>query len=205
VKYRLVAFDFDGTLVDSLPWFMDAMNAAAEKFHFKKVSPLEREALRGLDNRAIIKALGVPLWKLPAIAKEMRAMAAKEKIPLFPGTLHLLEELKAQGHTIAIVSSNSRENAESALGDGRRRIDHWECGASLFGKKSKLKKLLKKSGFAPYQAIYIGDELRDIDSAKESGIAAGAVAWGYALPAALQAKKPDLYFRQMSEIPLKVR
>lgn len=205
MKYPLVSFDFDGTLADSLPWFMDAMNVAAEKFRFKKVAPHEREALRGLDNRAIIKALGVPLWKVPAIAKEMRAMAANAGLPLFPGSAHLLKELKANGHTVAIVTSNSRENVEAILGEHKSLVDHWECGASLFGKKSKLKKLLKKSGFSPSQAIYIGDELRDIDAAKECGVASGAVAWGYALPSALQKREPDLYFGEMKEIPLKVR
>jgi phosphoglycolate phosphatase len=204
LKYPLVAFDFDGTLADSFPWFLKVLNVAAEKFHFKKVAPHELEALRGLDNRQIIKALGVPMWKLPAIAKEMRAMAAKDKIPLFAGSAHLLAQLKANGHTLAIVTSNSRENVEAVLEESKKLIDHWECGASLFGKKSKLKKLLKKAGFHAGQSIYIGDELRDIDAAKESGMAAGAVGWGYALPAALLERKPDLYFSEMSEIPLKV-
>jgi phosphoglycolate phosphatase len=205
VKYDLVVLDFDGTLADSLPWFMDAMNIAAEKFNFKKLAPHEREAFRSLDNRQIIKALGVPLWKVPAIAKEMRALAAKANLPLFPGTANLLRDLKSNGHSVGIVSSNSRENIEAILGPQRTMVDYWECGASLFGKKRKLKKLLKIAGIKASQAIYIGDELRDIDAAKECEMASGAVAWGYASPGALHERKPDLYFADMAEIALKVR
>lgn len=205
MRYPLVSFDFDGTLADSFPWFLQALDTAAEKFHFRKTTPVEREALRGLDNRQIIKALGVPLWKVPAIAKEMIAMAAKESIPLFPGTITLLQTLKANGHSVAIVTSNSEENVRAILRAHSSLVDHWECGASLFGKKNKLKKLLKKTGFVPAQSIYIGDEIRDIEAARQCKMAAGSVAWGYALPGALRERNPDFYFSEMAEIPLKVR
>lgn len=205
MKFPLVIFDFDGTLADTFPWFLKVMNVAAEKFRFKKLAPGEQEALRGLENREVLKYLEVPMWKLPAISKEMRRMAEQEPIPLFPGTADLLANLKAQGHTLGIVTSNSRVNLERILGANARHIDEWECGASLFGKKSKLKKLIKRSGKNPAEAVYIGDELRDADAAAESGIAFGAVAWGFALPSALKNKNPALFFEEMSEIPLKLR
>ena len=48
--------------------------------------------------------------------------------------------------------------------------------------------------------ISIGDEVRDIEAARAVGIACGAVSWGYAAPAALQALAPDHMFAQMEEI-----
>jgi phosphoglycolate phosphatase len=37
-RYKLVVFDFDGTLADSGPWFMRVLNQVAERHRFRKVS-----------------------------------------------------------------------------------------------------------------------------------------------------------------------
>jgi phosphoglycolate phosphatase len=42
--------------------------------------------------------------------------------------------------------------------------------------------------------------VRDIDAARAAGIRCGAVAWGYADPAALMAHQPDMMFQTMDEI-----
>ena len=37
MKYKLIIFDFDGTLAHTLPWFVGVINQVAEKFKFNKV------------------------------------------------------------------------------------------------------------------------------------------------------------------------
>lgn len=46
----------------------------------------------------------------------------------------------------------------------------------------------------------IGDEARDIEAAREAGVAAGAVAWGYATPALLQSRELDAMFASLQDI-----
>ena len=46
MKYRLVIFDFDGTLADSFPWFVGTLNAVADKFKFKRIEEGAIERLR---------------------------------------------------------------------------------------------------------------------------------------------------------------
>jgi phosphoglycolate phosphatase len=52
----------------------------------------------------------------------------------------------------------------------------------------------------PLDTICIGDELRDIEAANAAGMNSGAVAWGYALPAALQAAGPTHLFNSVEEM-----
>jgi beta-phosphoglucomutase-like phosphatase (HAD superfamily) len=53
---------------------------------------------------------------------------------------------------------------------------------------------------APAEIVAIGDEVRDIEAARNVGIACGSVAWGYAAPKALRARNPDLLFEHMEDI-----
>jgi phosphoglycolate phosphatase len=54
----------------------------------------------------------------------------------------------------------------------------------------------------PQRALCIGDEVRDIEAARAERVAAGAVAWGYTLPAALAASQPQALFASVEELAM---
>lgn len=203
MPYKLVIFDLDGTLSDSFPWFLRIVNGVADKHGFRRIEDHEIETVRGKGAREIVKFFQVPAWKLPLVARDMRRMKtqALADIPLFPGVDRLLQRLSARGTIAAMVSSDSEENVRRALGPANARlIAHYACGASLFGKAAKFRRVLKASGVAAENAICIGDELRDIEAARKAGLAFGAVCWGYASPAALAARHPEELFATMDEM-----
>lgn len=202
MAYDLVIFDFDGTLADTGEWFMTATNKAAERFGFRSMSRAEFEELRSKGSREIIAHMGVPFWKLPAIARFMRRQAEEHasQVRLFAGVEPMLGSLKAAGVRMAIVSSNRETVVRTALGDSARYIDHFGCGASLFGKARHFRRLLKATSLAPRRVLSVGDEARDIEAARDCGIAAGAVGWGYADPGFLRSLGPDLFFAQVEDI-----
>ena len=144
----------------------------------------------------------MPLWKLPAIARHMQRMKAKHlaDIPLFPGVEAMLRGLRDGGFTLALVSSDNEANARRQLGEAASLFSHFNCGASLFGKAAKFRRVAKRAGLPRSQAIAIGDEIRDIEAARAAGIACGAVMWGYAAPEALRALAPDLAFDRMEDV-----
>jgi phosphoglycolate phosphatase len=206
-KYTLVIFDFDGTLADTFPWFTDVINKVAEKYHFKKIEPGEHETIRELDARGVLKYLGVPLWKMPLIANYMRTLMTHDiqKIALFQGIEGLLRRLASVGVTLAVVSSNSYENIRHVLGEEMGAlIAYYECGVSMFGKEAKLRKILKRSGASPSEAIYIGDEIRDSEAARKVGLAFGGASWGYTTAESLRAHSPDDVFAGIDDIMVRL-
>ena len=91
--------------------------------------------------------------------------------------------LADQGVKLAIVSSNSEENIRRGLGaESASLITYYGYGTSLFGKQRKFKKAIATSRVTPAETLCVGDEVQDIEAAREATTAAGAVAWGYTRP-----------------------
>jgi phosphoglycolate phosphatase len=203
MDYRLIIFDFDGTLADSFGWAAGLVNQFADQYGFRRIEPNERESLRVLDAKTLIQHLGVPAWKIPIMAAHVRKLMGQQidQIPLFAGISEQLHCLAAGGITLAVVSSNAEQNIRRVLGpDNSALIAYFECGAGIFGKAPKLKTVLRKSGIAAAQAILVGDEIRDQHAAQQVQMAFGAVAWGYTNYAALLARGPELAFESVTEL-----
>jgi phosphoglycolate phosphatase len=203
LRYSLVIFDLDGTLVDSFPWFLRNVNDVADAFGFRRIAEGDIGPLRRLGSREIPKRLGVPLWKLPAIARHMRRLKAAHlgDIALFPEVDATLRALHAGGMRLALVTSDNETNARLQLGLANAALfADFACGAALFGKAAKIRRVVKRAGIDPHRAIAIGDEVRDIEAARAAGVSCGAVTWGYAAPETLRAHAPDLVFERFDEI-----
>jgi phosphoglycolate phosphatase len=205
-RYKLVLFDFDGTLADSAEWFLQRINELAGEFKFRRIEEADYERMRNYSTEQIIEHMAMPRWRLPILLRRMRKAAAEDSgvIKLFPGAMRMLKELRAAGICVGIVSSNDEANIRLVLAAEGKEISFYECGASLFGKASKLKRVLRRSGFQPSETIYIGDELRDAVASRKAEIAFGAVAWGYTSIETLRREKPEMEFKEISEIVRKL-
>tara|TARA_R110002126_G_scaffold5063_5_gene26553 strand:+ start:372 stop:1031 length:660 start_codon:yes stop_codon:yes gene_type:complete len=203
LRYDLVVFDFDGTLADSLTWFRTALSDVIEKHGLNPICEERAEALRGMTPKAIMDELQIPAWKLPFIAADVRDRAARnvDQITLFDGIAGLLLELRAAGATIAVVSSNGEEAIRQVMGPELvAHISHFACGAALFGKAAVFRKVIRKAGSTPERTLCIGDEVRDIEAAREASCGCGAVTWGFATPTILAASGPDHLYETPCEI-----
>lgn len=201
VKYPLVIFDSDGTLADTLPWMRAAYNDLAARHGLRIVTPEEEPQIRDLHGRELMKALHLPLWKLPAVMRDMRIRmtAVMHQFQKFPGIEESLRGLSNAGIRIAIVSSNSRANVEQVLGPDVSKLVHdFDCGASLFGKASKIKRVVRRAGVT--RALYVGDEIRDAEASRSAGIAFGAVSWGHHRIELLRKENPDEVFATPADL-----
>lgn len=202
MTYRLVIFDFDGTLADSQPWFESVLNNVGERYGLRRVEVSEREYIRRMDAREFMAHLGVSPWKVPFIARHMRALKteSRDAIPLFSGVADLLGELTHAGVKLAIVSSDTEANVRAILGPRNAAlVGDFACSASLLGKPAKFRRVLRRAGIAAREALAIGDEIRDAQAARATGLDFAAVGWGYAAPDAL-APHAVTVFSDLTEI-----
>jgi len=202
MKYKLAIFDFDGTLVDSYPFFLGVQNELAKKYNFKQLTMDELDASNG-DPMKMMKEAGMSLWKLPLVMRGARKMMADriDQIPLFGGVNNMLQALSKNGVALSMITSNSYANVSKKLGtDNMTLLRDPQFDTSLFGKGSRLKKLIRRTMVEPKDTIYIGDEIRDIKSARAQHIPFGAVSWGYTRIETLIEHSPTEVFKSMDEI-----
>jgi phosphoglycolate phosphatase len=202
--YDLLIFDFDGTLADSFPFFLEVFDTLADAHHFRRLDRSRLEELRGADLPQIMRHVGLPRWKLLPVAMHFRTLMAQSigRIRLFDGVPGVLRSAAADGVVLAIVSSNSEANVRAVLGDDARLFTQFECGAALFGKRRRLRRVVQGSGVSGERVLCVGDEVRDIDAAHAEGLDFGAVGWGYAKPEALRARAPKLMFGSVAEMAM---
>lgn len=201
-RYELLIFDFDGTLADSFPFFLDVFDTLADAHGFRRLERERLDVLRHYDLRQMMQHVGLPRWKLLPVGVHFRSLMAQNisRIQLFEGMREFLRAAAAKGVQLAIVSSNSEENVRMVLGGDAALIRHYECGVALFGKRRRLRHVLRCSGVAPDKVLCLGDEVRDIEAAHGAGLDFGAVAWGYTAPQALQARAPRHVFATIADM-----
>lgn len=180
---KVVIFDFDGTLGDTLDVLLAIANRLAQEFNY---SPLDRgtlQTLQGLDSRDILRRSQISAFKIPFLMRRLKAEMSTQiaSVPLFSGMREALCDLHAYGHRLGIVTSNSAENVETFLEVQQLRhlFDFVYSGKTIFGKHRVLNRVLKQHNIDSAQAIYVGDETRDVEAAKRVAIATVSVTWGF--------------------------
>jgi phosphoglycolate phosphatase len=170
---KLIVFDFDGTLADTLGALMRISNRLAPEFGYAQIDDDRFAELKYLSAWEVIKLTKVALWKLPFLIKRVKEEFPKEvqNVKLFPDAIELLNALKAKGYRLGIVSSNAESNIRALL--KQNQVEH------LFDQKANV--------------VYIGDEIRDIQAARSSEVRVISVGWGFNAPLALIDKQPDLF------------
>lgn len=173
-------FDFDGTLADTLPRLVAISNRLAPEFGYRQVLKEDIVTLRGKRSREVLRHLKVPLFKIPALALRIKAELQQE-IHLVPPSIPVrtvLEQLKSH-YRLGIVTSNSVVNVNKFLEANRMVFfDFVRSSSGLFGKGQTLSRVLKEKRLSKSKTLYVGDEVRDIEAARQCGIETIAVTWG---------------------------
>ena len=202
---ELILFDFDGTVADTLEVSHGILNDLAAEFRFRPLPREELEMARAMGTREFIRHLGIRSWSVPRIAKRGLQLLHEriESVNPITGMPAVLSELHNRGHRIGILTSNSENNVSAFLSRHNLPYFHFvRTSSKLFGKGSQMKKILKEEKASPADTLYVGDETRDIEAAKEAGLRMAAVAWGYNSAATLRAMDPDHLLHTPSELLL---
>lgn len=202
---KLVAvFDFDGTLADTRDTVGHIINEIAEEYGYEKLDPkliLEYTSKKALD--FIREDLKLPWFKIPTYANRLRAELNRRIMDLKPidGMVEVAKELKQRNYKLGIVSSNSEENIRQFLiNNNIDFFDFISSGSSLLGKARNIKKALKQAQLEADSAVYIGDEIRDVEGAAKAGVDVVVVSWGYNSKDSLEKNNPDIIVDSPNEL-----
>lgn len=193
---KLIVFDFDGTIADTLGTLLRISNRLAPEFGYSQIDDEQLANLKYLSSWEIIKLSKVALWKLPFLFRRVKAEFPREvaNVQLFPGVKELLTTLKLKGYRLGIVSSNAEANIRSLLRQNQiEQLFEFVTSASTFGKGRAIERMMRQCHCLRADTIYIGDEIRDIQAARSISIRIVAVGWGFNAPTALMDRQPDLF------------
>ncbi len=201
---KVIIFDFDGTIADTVDALVNIANRLAVEFNFIQIAPEELALLRNLTSREIIKYSGISVFKIPFLVKKVKS-ELKNKIPdLKPidGIQEALIELKNQGQRLGIITSNSQDNVTEFLKINNldNLFEFVYSGVTIFGKTTIINNLLRQKQLKPQEVIYVGDETRDIEASKKANIKVVAVTWGFNSYEVLLKQKPDFLINHPREL-----
>lgn len=192
---KVILFDFDGTIVDSVDAGIIITNRLATEFGFAPFDKATLEQLKKLGSREALKRSRIPIWRLPFLIRRFTQELNREipDLQLFPGMKETLLELKQQGYVLGIVSTNSIKNIQEFLRiqNLSTAFDVISASYALFGKSRLIQKIIQQQSLQPNQVYYVGDETRDIEAAKKSGVQSIAATWGLNSAEILTENNPD--------------
>lgn len=196
-----IIFDFDGTIADSFDFVVDFLAAEAG---IAKPTDAQRQELRGQSMIAIGRQFNLSWWRLlRSFFRGRRDMQTKMKrVQPFEGMPAVIKKLHAEGHELFMVSSNTVRNLHAFLHDHQLHTYFLEIygGVGLFSKAPTLRRLLKEQKLEKKDAVYVGDETRDVQAAQSVDMRVVAVTWGFAQPTKLKALKPTAVANNPDEL-----
>jgi len=187
---KLIMFDLDGTLADTLADITDSLNYTLGAFGFKPLSKAHVRKIVGegvsiLVEKALRSEQGgeALLYRDQVIKKFLERYSAHpvDNTYLYPGVKETLELLKE--YKMAIISNKTLFLTEKILKElGIDKYFEAVVGPEAGRKPSPgpINHLLRKIGIAPNEAVIVGDSIYDIEAGKNAGLmAAIGVTYGY--------------------------
>lgn len=184
---RLVVFDWDGTLMDSVGRIVASMRAAAQELNLPVPS---EEAVRDIIGLSLQPALNrlfadSPHWHQPLVQAYRRHFLGNSTIPdcpLFPQSRQLLQALRAQGLLLAIATGKSR-NALNRILQTEALTESFVTSRCADESESKpaptmLLEILDELHLPASAVWMVGDSVHDMQMAKAAGVSALGVTWG---------------------------
>lgn len=192
---KLVIFDLDGTLVNTINDVCNCFNRALIECGYPGQSEAFISSLIGLPLEEIIRFLlpdRVPreeIVRVSAVYKNIYASFEKPNTKPYPGVPDVLRELKERGVHVAVNSNKAHEIAcnmvNTIFPEFDLRVFGYGRVATSKPSPEAVYELLEEFGVDPCDAVYVGDTSVDLETACNAGIDAIIVAWGQG--------KSDLY------------
>ncbi|NET33855.1 MAG: HAD-IA family hydrolase [Cyanothece sp. SIO1E1] len=201
---KVIIFDFDGTIADTLDAILKIANRLAEEFGYTPVTPEDVERLKNMTARQVIKHSEVPIFKIPFLLRRVKAELSREiqNLQPIPEVKQALIDLVNQNNQLGIITSNSTENVVLFLKQHNLEdlFDFVYSETTLFSKSRVINRALERKSLERESVLYVGDEVRDIEAARKNQIKTIAVSWGFNSSRILADQNPDFLIHQPQDL-----
>lgn len=207
-RFDLIAFDWDGTLFDSTALIVRCIQAACRDIGIHPPSDQDAAYVIGLGLQDALQHAvpGLSPDRYPELGRRYRHhyFARQHELVLFPGTLQMLQALKARNHWLAVATGKSRRGLDEALQtaqlgglfDGSRTADETASKPSPL----MLQQLMREFGVDAGRTLMIGDTTHDLQLARNAGTASVGVSFGAHDHAAFAEFEPLFVAHSTSEL-----
>ena len=176
-KYKLVIFDWDGTVMDSVTKIVNCIRSSAESLN---IVPPSDEAIKNIIGMSLEKAIDV---LFPDNVAQHQALISGYKYqysvdttptPVFANVVSVLNALKEQGIVLAVATGKGRGGLERLLDQSQLRhffsATRTSDEAQSKPSPDMLYQLLEELGISAQDAVMIGDTQIDMTMAKAAGM-----------------------------------
>jgi phosphoglycolate phosphatase len=187
---RLIIFDMDGTLIDSVGLIVETVTAAFNAINEPVPTETAIRAVSGITAReamAIIAPAATPSRVeeiVDSYRSQYRQRAGTAREPMFQGALDTLNRLQRQKDTVLAVATGKGYQGAVTLLERHKILDRFHSVETPDHNRGKpdpqmIETAMEKAGATRGETVMIGDTVHDIKMAKAAGVKAIGVAWGY--------------------------
>ena len=187
IPYRLLVFDWDGTLVDSIGTIVECTRTTLTELSL----PIPEEAtLRGLIGLGLRETISAMIPGCDEATYQQVVLTYRKhwfgtfqrQTRLFQGAREVLDDLRGRGYSLAVATGKSRRGLEGEL-DATGTRGHFLTTRTASEAQSKphpqmLLDLVGEVGVAATEVLMIGDTSYDLEMARGAGVPALAVTSG---------------------------
>lgn len=188
-KYKMVIFDMDGTILDTLEDLKNCINYALEICGYptrttNEVRMFVGNGLQKLVERAVPE--GTTQEEKEDVFEKLKSYYKEhctDNTKAYEGILDLLLSLRRDGYMTAVVSNKADFAVQELVRDYFDGLFDYAVGEREDVRKKPapdaVNAILSKCGLNPDEAIYIGDSDVDIETAKNAHMDCISVLWGF--------------------------
>jgi len=208
MRYELLVFDWDGTLIDSAGAIVSCIQSACRDLGLPVPDDARASHVIGLGLQdALAHAIpGLPPEDYGRVVERYRAHFLRRDagIPLFPGAEAMLSGLRSRGHVLAIATGKSRAGLARSLDNTGLAplFTSSRCADQCAPKPAPemLLELMAELGTNEANTLMIGDTVHDLKMAAHAGVPAVAVSYGAHAGADLAALAPLACVESIDEL-----
>lgn len=189
MKYTVVVFDLDGTLLYTLEDLMDAVNYALNRYGYPirtltEIRSFVGNGVRRLMERALPDGAANPDFEnILSAFREYYTAHCEDKTHVYQGILPLMQQLKSAGCRMAIVSnkldSAVKELSQNYFKDYVQATIGEKEGVQRKPAPDMVENVLAGLSCSKKDAVYVGDSDVDIQTAANAGLDCISVSWGF--------------------------